>query len=520
MTTLEDLLKLMMEVKQDVAKGNKELRNDIKEENMKLKTEVRKEITALAGKVEKIQMNAEKHNDEDRARTDRLNKRMSDIEKEVRRNVDQTANRERIRKIQDKRVEDFLEKMGLEESLKEREREKGNATKPNDERIKEKEGQRDDNVMKMRLEESLKEGERERGNATKPNDERIKEKEGQRDDNGPTNWTRRCREQLEEDARKGEKEKESSEVKKGMRKLKKWFGEESPDNSLSSESDSGGEEENWEEKVNRRQRNSERRRRNIENRRNTIKETATKASLTLGIQPVKIKDIEDHLRVTKDPRKARELAVRDYLRDYLQFNEEELEEVEIKDTKISSKGDETVYVVFGSIETIRDIHWRVAEVRNKEIVVRNFIPPQFWSRYMYLNKACTEYRGLYPKIKTQLRFGSRDVEIMMKEKGSKDPYKKVTYSEVTDPSGVPEFDHSVKWTQRQERKLRRKLIPADNGHEHQSLHNLIRANSTEGTGILRQRSNGSIGKGGKKPRYNEENDGMDTEETEETEETL
>ena len=524
MTTLEDLLKLMMEVKEVVAKGNKELRKDIKEENMKLKTEVRKEITALAGKVERIQMNAEKHNDEDRARTDRLNKRMSDIEKEVRKNVDQTANRERIRKIQDKRVEYFLEKMGLEESLKEREREKGKATKPNDERIKEKEGQRDENVMKMRLEESIKEGEREGGNATKPNDERIKEKEGHGDDNGPTNWTRRCREQLEEDARKGEKEKESSEVKKGMRKLKKWFGEESPDNSLSSESDSGGEEENWEEKVNRRQRNSERRRRNIENRRNTIKETATKASLTLGIQPVKNKDIEDHLRVTKDPRKARELAVRDYLRDYLQFNEEELEEVEIKDTKISSKGDETVYVVFGSIETIRDIHWRVAEVRNKEIVVRNFIPPQFWSRYMYLNKACSEYRGLYPKIKTQLRFGSRDVEIMMKEKGSKDPYKKVTYSEVTDPSGVPGFDHSIKWTQRQERKPRRKLIPADNGHEHQSLHYLTRANSTEGTGILRQRSNGSIGKGGKKPRYDEEKDeekdGMDTEETEETEETL
>ena len=535
MTTLEDLLKLMREVNEnvakvkedvakDVAKGNKELRKDIKEDNMKLKIEVSKEITALAGKVEKIQMNAEKHNDEDRARTDRLNKRMSDIEKEVKRNVDQTANRERIRKIQDKRVEDFLEKMGLEESLKEREREKEKATKPNDERIKEKEGQGDENVMKMRLEKSSKEGEREGGNATKPNDERMKEKEGHGDDKGPTNWTRRCREQLEEDARKGEKEKESSEVKKGMRKLKKWFGDESPDNTVSSESDSGGEEENWEEKVNRRQRNNERRKRNLENRRNTIKETATKASLTLGIQPVKTKDIEDHLRVTKDPRKARELAVRDYLRDYLQFNEEELEEVEIKDTKISSKGEETVYVVFGSIETIRDIHWRVAEVRNKEIVVRNFIPPQFWSRYMYLNKACSEYRGLYPNIKTQLRFGSRDVEIMMKEKGSKEPYKKVTYSEVTDPSGVPGFDHSVKWTQRQERKPRRKLIPADNGQEHQSLHNLIRANSTEGTGILRQRSNGSISKGGKKPRYDEEkheeNDGMDTEENEETEETL
>ena len=39
-----------------------------------------------------------------------------------------------------------------------------------------------------------------------------------------------------------------------MRKLKIWFGEESTDNTVSSESDSGGEEENGEEKVNRRQR--------------------------------------------------------------------------------------------------------------------------------------------------------------------------------------------------------------------------------------------------------------------------
>ena len=92
---------------------------------------------------------------------------MSDIEKEAKRNVEQTANRERFRKIQDKRVEDFLEKMGLEESLKERECEKEKATKHNDERMKEKEGQRAENLMKLRLEKSSKEGESEGGNATK-----------------------------------------------------------------------------------------------------------------------------------------------------------------------------------------------------------------------------------------------------------------------------------------------------------------------------------------------------------------
>ena len=66
-------------------------------------------------------MSSERRGDEDRARSDRVNKRLADMEK-MKKAVDQTANRERLRKAQDLRVEEFLTKMGLVESLIEKEK--------------------------------------------------------------------------------------------------------------------------------------------------------------------------------------------------------------------------------------------------------------------------------------------------------------------------------------------------------------------------------------------------------------
>ena len=42
---------------------------------------------------------------------------------------------------------------------------------------------------------------------------------------------------------------------------------------------------------------------------------------------------------------------------------------------------------------------------------------------MYLSRACAEYRNKYPIMRTQMRFGDKDVEIHMKEKGTAEPLK-------------------------------------------------------------------------------------------------
>ena len=53
---------------------------------------------------------------------------------------------------------------------------------------------------------------------------------------------------------------------------------------------------------------------------------------------------------------------------------------------------------------------------------------------MYLSKECTKYREDYPNMKTQMRFGERDVEIMLKKKGLDETYRKVPFETITEPN--------------------------------------------------------------------------------------
>ena len=102
----------------------------------------------------------------------------------------------------------------------------------------------------------------------------------------------------------------------------------------------------------------------------------------------------------------------------------------------------------------------------------------------------------------------------MKVKGSQDPCKQVAFSEVTDPRDVPAFDHSLKWTQIQERRPRRKLPLGGMQEDDQSLSGIIRANSKGAagfTGIQRQRSNENDGMMLKKPRVDNGSGEMDNE---------
>ena len=61
-------------------------------------------------------------------------------------------------------------------------------------------------------------------------------------------------------------------------------------------------------------------------------------------------------------------------------------------------------------------------------------------------------------MKTQLRFGARDIEILLKKKGAAEPYKKVPYKTITDPDLIPKFDYTLKWKPRNDRMTRRKLV--------------------------------------------------------------
>ena len=118
-------------------------------------------------------------------------------------------------------------------------------------------------------------------------------------------------------------------------------------------------------------------------------------------------------------------AVMDYLHKFLKCDDQELKEMNIRDTLVSAKGDNTINVVFDNLDHIKEIHLRIVKCRNPELATCNYIPPGFYDRFMAANIKCSEVRQEDPEIKTQIRFNNSDIEVLTKTRGSNKPYRSV-----------------------------------------------------------------------------------------------
>ena len=63
-----------------------------------------------------------------------------------------------------------------------------------------------------------------------------------------------------------------------------------------------------------------------------------------------------------------------------------------------------------------------------------------------------------PIPKTQIRFGEQDIDILVKERGTEEPYRSVDLKEFMGEMELPIFDHSRRWIQRLDRNPRRKIV--------------------------------------------------------------
>ena len=86
---------------------------------------------------------------------------------------------------------------------------------------------------------------------------------------------------------------------------------------------------------------------------------------------------------------------------------EELENLVIRDTKRSEK-ENIIYCALGKPEDVREIHYRRAISENKNLITRDYIPPQLYQRYMSLAKKASEKCAEDKTLKTQIRWGTRD----------------------------------------------------------------------------------------------------------------
>ena len=134
-------------------------------------------------------------------------------------------------------------------------------------------------------------------------------------------------------------------------------------------------------------------------------DTATKAACMVGIGPVN-RELEKEMRKDRiDIEKSKLRLVRDFLTNRLKYKEDELNDFNIMETRLSSKDDGIINIALEDPEQAKELFIRKAEVMDDQIIVRQYIPPGFYCRYMAINKKCTEARSEDSTLKTQLRFG-------------------------------------------------------------------------------------------------------------------
>ena len=132
----------------------------------------------------------------------------------------------------------------------------------------------------------------------------------------------------------------------------------------------------------------------------------------------------------------------------------------ITDTQVSAKSENLLYIVVADPRNINDIRIRLAECRDPELVSMDFIPPpQYYERYSALAKYAQELRSDNKSIKTQIIFGKSDLELMTKTRGTGNRYETIPMEEIERKTNLPKYDHTIKWTRKQERPLRRRLSP-------------------------------------------------------------
>ena len=172
----------------------------------------------------------------------------------------------------------------------------------------------------------------------------------------------------------------------------------------------------------------------------------------IGLGPIRRASINYFNDICADFEEAKRMAIDEYLSEYLQLDEEDRNFFVILETSIVKSDDELIYVTFKDFDSVREIKSRVAEVKNDEIIMRNFIPPQYWSHYKFLSNYCAEKISEDDNIKTMIRFNDTDMEVLFKNKKVDNQYYLVPLKDIeTEVGSIPKFDHSVSWVKRQDR---------------------------------------------------------------------
>ena len=184
-----------------------------------------------------------------------------------------------------------------------------------------------------------------------------------------------------------------------------------------------------------------------------------KANKIIGLGPIYQKSIDHFHNIVGDYSEAKKIAAREFLQVHLKFDDTEIKELDISDSQVSVGSENVLYIALTDCRSVRDIRVRMAEVRDPDLTAVDFIPPQYYERYIALSRVAKDMRLKNNSVKTQIRFGLIDVELLTKRKGSEDRYEIVPLEEIEKTNPLPKFDHSKKWSRREDRPPRRRVSP-------------------------------------------------------------
>ena len=74
----------------------------------------------------------------------------------------------------------------------------------------------------------------------------------------------------------------------------------------------------------------------------------------------------------------------------MKFEVEELEEFNFTETKMGKAGDKIVYFAVEDHEDVKEVYRKKAECRNDHVIVKSYIPPQWFARYSALGRISAE----------------------------------------------------------------------------------------------------------------------------------
>ena len=175
-----------------------------------------------------------------------------------------------------------------------------------------------------------------------------------------------------------------------------------------------------------------------------ISKVMSAARCRIGIKPISLEDIEDvaqkaHLNGVSALREA----VREFLMDELKLDDEELDRLgEYEVTRKDVDDNDKVYIKFKTEEASNYIIRKAAMVKNDNVHLFPFIPPQLYQRFADLSKYMFYARHADKTLKTKISLGRRDLVLKTKIKDKTDW---VTQDDLHVFVVLSDWDSNVMW---------------------------------------------------------------------------